>query len=207
MTDTDAWTPRRPLLSGALAALGCGLLLTGAGVMAVFAHGVPGYVQILYLVPVLGGMFGVLRLGIPEVRYALPMLVLAVLLIATVPAGFRSAILDLRGEHVQVTVTEVVHEGGRSYASSNQYHRCKVEAVDGPLWVKSDDSKCGAATRPGDRFQILRDPGNLVSASTDDSTPVSFTLLVPAVAGALLLLTILGARSLNHTTTNQHQKA
>ncbi|MCG7524846.1 hypothetical protein MHW47_10400 [Streptomyces sp. OfavH-34-F] len=205
LSDSDEWTPRRPLLSGALLAFGCGVLLIGDGVLWALAHDEPKYVQIWCWVAFFGGVLGLTRLAFPQTRYVVPLLLLGVFLVVAVPAGFRSAVLDLRGEYVTVTVTEVIHEGP-SYAVS-QLHRCEVEAADGTFWVRSDDAKCGAATRPGDRFEVLRDPGDLVGATTELSIPIPFTLLVPVVGGVLLLVTVLGARGLNRATAGRPRDA
>ncbi|TXS05637.1 hypothetical protein EAO73_05905 [Streptomyces sp. col6] len=76
-----------------------------------------------------------------------------------VPYGFRSAVLDWRGEQVTATVVEVEH-GPPAY-SGNEDHRCKVEARGDTFWLRSTGG-CDWSSRPGDRYEVLRDPHDLV---------------------------------------------
>ncbi|MFE1369439.1 hypothetical protein ACFW84_35090 [Streptomyces anulatus] len=54
---------------------------------------------------------------------------------------------------------------------------------------------CDQYSRPGDRFEVLRDPGDLVRVS-DPEPLISFSFLVPCVGGALLVMAAAGSRSL-----------
>ncbi|MFH9196530.1 hypothetical protein ACH4KO_03515 [Streptomyces anulatus] len=54
---------------------------------------------------------------------------------------------------------------------------------------------CDQYSCPGDRFEVLRDPGDLVRVS-DPEPLISFSFLVPCVGGAPLVMAAAGARSL-----------
>ncbi|MEW2124425.1 hypothetical protein AB0891_11975 [Streptomyces sp. NPDC007259] len=115
------------------------------------------------------------------------MVLLRCVLIA-VPYGFRSAVLDRRGERVTATVVEVEH-GPPAY-SGNEDHRCKAEARGDTFWLKSTGG-CDWSSRPGDRYEVLRAPHDLVGA-TVPGPPVGFRVLVPAVAVVPVLLGVVG---------------
>ncbi|NED11536.1 hypothetical protein G3I33_08530 [Streptomyces sp. SID9124] len=150
-----------------------------------------GYAAVLAV-----GLAVLVTLGIPSVARVLGMAVLWGVLIA-VPYGFRSAVLDWRGERVTATVVEVRH-GPPAY-SGNEEHRCKVEARGDTFWLRSTGG-CDWSSRPGDRYEVLHDPGDLVGA-TGPGQPIGMPAFVSGVAGVLVLLAVLGARSLRRKSS------
>ncbi|MGQ4716125.1 hypothetical protein ACUN22_20840 [Streptomyces anulatus] len=155
-------------------------------------HGTASYFSLVYVLIDLALAVGLLKLGFPSEKRALALWVPCALLIFWTPYGVRSAVLDWRGEQVPVTVTEV-ERGSRSYHGGETYH-CKVEAGGDSFWVKGSD-QCDQYSRPGDRFEVLRDPGDLVRVSDPDPL-IGFWLLVPCVGGALVVMTVAGSHSL-----------
>lgn len=184
--------PRWPRALGAVCGFGAGVALTGAGVGYDLLHNGPLYYAPGYLVVLFGSLAVLVALGIPSVARVVSLFLLAMVLVIGVPYGFRSAVLDLRGERVLATVVEVKH-GHPTYTGSDN-DACRLEARGDTFWVKGL-RKCGPATRPGDRFEVLRDPEDLVAAFGGHK-PVTFPILIPAVAVVVLLLTVLGARGL-----------
>ncbi|MGW1180570.1 hypothetical protein ACWD7Y_00025 [Streptomyces drozdowiczii] len=181
---------------GAGIAVGAGLVVAGAGVGAAVLHDAPDFYMLGYAAVLAAGLAVLVMLGIPSVARVMGMAVLWGVLIA-VPYGFRSAVLDWRGEQVTATVVEVEH-GPPAY-SGNEDHRCKVEARGDVFWLKSTGG-CDWASRPGDRYEVLRDPHDLVGA-TAPGPPIGFRVLVPAVAAVLVLLGVAGARSLSRKSS------
>lgn len=177
---------------GALLGLGGGVLAAGGGVLVAVPRDVPNYYVVVYVLLVFALAVGLMKLGLPSEKYALALWLPGALLIFWTPYGFQSAVLDWRGEQVPVTVTEV-ERGSGSY-HGGETHRCKVEAGGEPFWFGEGD-QCDRHSRPGDRFEILRDPGNLVGASDPDPL-IGFWFLVPCVGGALVVMTVAGSRSL-----------
>ncbi|WP_057665598.1 hypothetical protein [Streptomyces anulatus] len=184
--------PRWPRLTGALLGLGGGVLAAGVGVLAAVPRDLPGYYALGYVLLVSALAVGLMKLGLPSEKRALALWLPGALLIFGTPYGVKSAVLDWRGEQVPVTVTEV-ERGPGSYHSGETYH-CKVEAGGESFWVKGSD-QCDQYSRPGDRFEVLRDPEGLVSVSDPDPL-IGFSFLVPCVGGALLVMTVAGYRGL-----------
>ncbi|WUS98597.1 hypothetical protein OHA46_18820 [Streptomyces sp. NBC_00708] len=181
---------------GAGIACGTGGVVAGAGVGAAVLHNAPDFFMLGYAAVLAVGLAVLVMLGIPSVARAMGMVLLWGVLIA-VPYGFRGAVLDWRGEQVTATAVEVEH-GPPAY-SGGEDHRCKVEAHGDTFWLKSTGG-CDWSSRPGDRYEVLRDPHELVGA-TAPGPPVGFRVLVPAVAGVLVLLGVVGARSLSRTSS------
>jgi hypothetical protein len=184
-----AWNPRRPRLVGALLAVTGGVMITGAGVLITVLHNAPDVSLLGYVTLVLVSLGLLLFLGMPSEKRMLGLCLLWVLLLLLVPAGFRSAVLDWRGEHVRATITEVRREdvprtGGVDYA-------CKAVAQGRVRWLRDSD-RCGRDTRPGDRYEIVRDPDDLVGASTTDRS-ITFSILLPVTGAVLLLMAAIGA--------------
>lgn len=105
-----------------------------------------------------------------------------------VPYGFRGAVLDWRGERVTATVVEVEH-GPPAY-SGGEDHRCTVEARGDTFWLRSTGG-CDWSSRPGDRYEVVRDPDDLVGA-TGPGQPIGLPVFVSGVAATLVLLAVLG---------------
>ncbi|MFI7011292.1 hypothetical protein [Streptomyces sp. NPDC050145] len=204
LTRRGSWTPPRPRLTGALLALAGGAMVTAAGVLAALLHNAPQASMVGYAALVMVSLMLLLTLGMPSEKRMLGLALLWVLLLLMVPNGFRSAVLDWRGEHVRATVTEVKQEdeprtGGVDY-------QCKAETTQGrALWLRDSD-QCGRDTRPGDRYEIVRDPDDLVGASTS-TQPISFTALVPGIGGTLLLMAAIGARSVSRSPSATADRA
>ncbi|MFE1954093.1 hypothetical protein ACFW9D_26920 [Streptomyces sp. NPDC059524] len=171
-------------------------MITAAGVLAALLHDAPQVSMTGYAALVLASLVLLLVLGMPSEKRMVGLGLLWILLALMVPNGFRSAVLDWRGEHIRATVTEVRQQdvprtGGIDYD-------CKAETTQGRvLWLRDSD-RCGRDTRPGDRYDIVRDPENLVGASTS-AQPITFSVLVPGVCGALLLMAVIGARSVSRS--------
>ncbi|WLQ33482.1 hypothetical protein P8A18_08455 [Streptomyces castrisilvae] len=183
------WSPRRPRLVGAILALSGGVAITGCGVLGAIMHDGPWFVTVGYAVVVTGNILGLIALCIPSWKHAVALMVPCLFLLAMVPYGFRSAVLDWRGEQVRATVTEVKQRrtprvGGVDYG-------CKVETPGRSSWLWGSE-QCGRNTRPGDRYEILRDPHDLVAVSTS-SRPIGFPVLVAGTGAALLLMSAAGA--------------
>lgn len=187
-----SWASRRPRLTGALLGLSGGVLAAGGGVLVAVLRDVPSYYALGYVLFVFTLAIGLMKLGLPSEKRALALWLPGALLIFGTPYGVKSAVLDWRGEQVPVTVTEV-ERGSGSYRSGETY-RCKVEAGGESFWVTGSD-QCDQYSRPGDRFEVLRDPEDLVSVSDPDPL-IGFSFLVPCVGGALLVMTVAGSRGL-----------
>lgn len=187
-----SWTPRRPRLVGAIVGPGGALVITGSGVLIAVLHDAPDVTLVGPVVLCIAVLMGlVLLLGVHSPGRLVALILAEVFLLVMVPYGFRSAVLDWRGEHVRATVTTVRHEtnartGGVSYT-------CKVLDVHGRSSWLQDSGHCDAGTRPGDRYEILRDPADLVSASTSRPT-ISFPVLLAYTSAALLLMALIGAQ-------------
>lgn len=190
----DTWVPRRPRTAGALLASAAGAVVVGLGVLGDLLYRLPGYTYgIGYAVVLLATLACLVKIGVPSAGRLLALGLLWCFLAVAVPYGFRGAVLDWRGDRVTVTVTEAWKEG-ESWNVNDDY-RCTVEA-EGRTFPLKGDAKCDRDTRPGDRFEVLRDPGDLVAPSS--SAPrAGFPLLASCTAGALLLMGAVGARSLS----------
>ncbi|MGC4949273.1 hypothetical protein ACLQ2N_24135 [Streptomyces sp. DT224] len=184
--------PRWPRGVGALLGLGAGVAAAGSGVAYEVAHSAPAYYQLGCLVVSIGAVVGLAALGLHSMARFMALLVLGALLAIGVPYAFRSAVLDARGEWVTATVIEVRHPHA-TYTSSDN-HNCELEARGDTFWVQNLGG-CGPATRPGDRFEVLRDPEDLVGVAGGHA-PITFPVLIPSVGVVLLLLTALGARGM-----------
>ncbi|MYY06524.1 MULTISPECIES: hypothetical protein [unclassified Streptomyces] len=184
------WSPRRPRLVGAILALGSGVAITGCGVLGAVMHDGPWFVTVGYAVVVTGNILGLIALCIPSWKHAVALMVPCLFLLAMVPYGFRSAVLDWRGEQVRATVTEVKQR--RTARVGGVDYGCKVETPGRSFWFW-DNEPCGRNTRPGDRFEILRDPHDLVAAASTSSRPIGFPVLVAGAGAALLLMSAVGA--------------
>ncbi|MFI1097803.1 hypothetical protein [Streptomyces sp. NPDC020917] len=134
-----------------------------------------------------------LILGVPSPARLAGLLVLGIFLLVMVPYGFRSAILDWRGEHEQATVTAV--KSSTSAQTGRVSYTCKVRDAQGRSSTLQGSKQCRSDTRPGDRYEILRDPADLVGAMTSDP-PISFAVLLAYSCGAALLMSLLAAQSL-----------
>ncbi|MER6698964.1 hypothetical protein ABT289_17510 [Streptomyces fimicarius] len=155
-------------------------------------HGTAIYFALVYVLIDLALTVGLWKLGMPSEKRTLALWVPCALLVFGTPYGVKSAVLDWRGEQVPVTVTEV-ERGSGSYHGGETY-RCKVESGGESFWVTGSD-QCDRYSRPGDRFEVLRDPEGLVGMSDPDPL-IGFWFLVPCVGGALVVMTVAGARSL-----------
>ncbi|MFJ3189246.1 hypothetical protein [Streptomyces halstedii] len=195
LSEPGSWTPRRPRPVGALLGLGGGLLVTGGGVLTDLLHNAPSLYLLSLGVPLAVVLLGLpLLLGVSRKRHLAGLLLLVVFLLVMVPYGFRSAVLDLRGEHVPATVTEV--RQGRDGRTGGATYTCEVLDERGrSSWLRGSE-RCGREARPGDRYEILRDPEDLVGASTSDPL-ISFPVLVAYVCGALLLMAVIGAQAMD----------
>ncbi|WP_203631346.1 hypothetical protein [Streptomyces halstedii] len=195
LSEPGSWTPRRPRPVGALLGLGGGLLVTGGGVLTDLLHNASSPYLLSLGVPLAVVLLGLpLLLGVSRKRHLAGLLLLVVFLLVMVPYGFRSAVLDLRGEHVRATVTEV--RQGRDGRTGGATYACEVLDERGrSSWLRGSE-RCGREARPGDRYEILRDPEDLVGASTSDPL-ISFPVLVAYVCGALLLMAVIGAQAMD----------
>lgn len=195
--------PRRPRALGAVLGLGAGVAIAGAGVGYDVAHSAPFYYGLGCFLVDFGAIAVLVTLGIPSVARAVSSLLIGILLAIGVQNGFRSAVLDSRGEWVTATVIEVRHPHS-TYTSSDN-HNCKLEVQGDTFWVQNL-GECGPATRPGDRFEVLHDPEDLVGVASGHP-PITFAILIPGTAAALLLLTVLGARGLRVRTAETRAAA
>lgn len=189
-----SWVPRRPRSTGALLGLACAAVIIGSGVLLDVAHDLPDLVMAGPVVLCVAVFLALpLILGVPSPGRLAGLLVLGIFLLVTVPYGFRSAILDWRGEHEQATVTAVKSE--TSAQTGRVSYTCKVRDAQGRSSTLQDSKQCRFDTRPGDRYDILRDPADLVGAMTSDP-PISFPVLLAYTGGAALLMSVLGAQTL-----------
>ncbi|MGW2655029.1 hypothetical protein ACWC1D_15440 [Streptomyces sp. NPDC001478] len=182
--------PRRPGTAGALLGLAGGLLMAGSAALAPLLHDVPDYAKVLLAVPFGVGLLGLFCLGAPYEKHMLVLGICGIALLILGNAGVGSAVLSWRGERVQATVTEVTRQENRRAGSVS--YGCKVVDAEGRTdWVR-DGGRCGRDSRPGDRYEILRDPDDLVPATTTDP-PITFAVLVPVTGTLLLLMSVSGA--------------
>lgn len=184
--------PRWPRAVGAVLGLGAGAAAAGAGVAYEVAHSAPAYYQVGCLAVGVGAVVGLGWLGLHSSARFTALLVLGVILAIGAPNGFRSAVLEARGEWVTATVVEVRRPHSTYTSSDND--NCKLAVRGDTFWVQNLGG-CGPATRPGDRFEVLRDPEDLVNVASGH-TPITFPVLIPGVGVVLLLLAALGARGM-----------
>ncbi|MFE6976521.1 hypothetical protein [Streptomyces sp. NPDC057682] len=170
--------------------------------MAPLLHDAPDYTKVFLAVPFGVGLLGLLSLGAPYEKHMLVLGISGMALLVLSNAGVGSAVLDWRGEHVQATVIEVKRqENPRSTTS----YSCKVLDAEGRTdWVQ-DGGRCGRDSRPGDRYEILRDPDDLVPASTEDP-PIGFAVLVPVTGTLLLLMSVSGALAMKRRIGDKEWK-
>ncbi|MFF2654157.1 hypothetical protein [Streptomyces sp. NPDC058045] len=196
LIEPGSWAPRRPRLAGALTGLtGAGVLI-GSGVLIAVGH----HLNELVLVgPVLLGVVVLLWLplilGTDSPGHLMALLLLGIFLLVMVPYGFRSAVLDWRGEHIRSTVVAV--ERSTSSRTGGDSYTCKLRDAQGRSSTLQAD-KCGSDSRPGDRYEILRDPGDLVGALSSDP-PISFPVLLGSTGGAALLMAAVGAWTMSQS--------
>ncbi|MGW2588934.1 hypothetical protein ACWCXC_01480 [Streptomyces sp. NPDC001515] len=195
--------PRRPGTAGALLGLAGGLLMAGSAALAPLLHDVPDYAKVLLVVPFGVGLLGLFCLGAPYEKHMLVLGICGIALLILGNAGVGSAVLSWRGERVQATVTEVTRQENRRAGSVS--YGCKVVDAEGRTdWVR-DGGRCGRDSRPGDRYEILRDPDDLVPATTTDP-PITFAVLVPVTGTLLLLMSVSGALAMKRRVGDKEGK-
>ncbi|MET7640650.1 hypothetical protein [Streptomyces sp. NPDC005438] len=182
---------------GALLGLGGGLVITGGGVLFDLLHHSRGFATAGFAVLGVGVLLGLpLLVGVPTPGRLAGLLLTGIFLLVMVPYGFRGAVLDWRGEQVRATVTEVRHQ--REPRTGGVTHTCRVLDRKGRSSWLPDSERCDAHTRPGDRYAIVRDPGDLVAAST--SAPrIGFPVLVAYTVVGLALMAVIGAQTMGRS--------
>lgn len=196
------WVRGRPRTAGALLGLAGGLLMAGSAAMAPLLHDAPDYTKVFLVVPFGVGMLGLLSLGAPYEKHMLVLGISGMALLVLSNAGVGSAVLEWRGEHVQATVIEVKRQENPRTTPS---YSCKVLDAEGRTdWVQGG-GRCGRNSRPGDRYEILRDPDGLVPGSTEDP-PIGFAVLLPVTGTLLLLASVSGALAMKRRVGDEGWK-
>lgn len=187
------WTPHRPRLTGAAMGLGAATVLVGCGLAnALTAHGrLPAQVSLVVVSAAV--VLGLPVIVAPPEKRMLVMVLCLVVLVIAVPAGFRDAVLSVRGERTPATVTGITRSE-RPLTGGDQYE-CTVRLLDGRETFIDGKEACTASTRAGDRIRVYTDPHDLVTAKAKAPT-ITFPVLGTVVAVATLLLVAVTSQSM-----------
>ncbi|MFF9566191.1 hypothetical protein [Streptomyces sp. NPDC014685] len=189
------WTPRRPRLTGALLALGAALVLVGCGSGGVVLGQDWAPARLPLLVAALVVLFGLPLILVPTEKQLLVILPCLIVLLFSTLAGFRDAVLSLRGERTPATVTEVTRS--REPITGGDEYTCGLRLPDGRRTFVRDTKGCAAFTRVGDRIHVYADPRDLV-LPTGTAPVITFPLLGTVVGAATLLLAVATSRTMGH---------
>ncbi|MEV5205216.1 DUF3592 domain-containing protein [Streptomyces sp. NPDC053720] len=187
------WTPHRPRLAGAAMGLGAAVVLVGCGLAnAVMGHGrLP--VQVSLVVVSAAVVLGLPVIVAPPEKRMLAMVLCLVVLVIAMPAGFRDAVLSVRGERTPATVTEITRSP-RPRTGGDQYE-CTIRLPDGRETFVDGKEVCTASTRVGDRIRVYTDPYDLV-ATKAKAPAVTFPVLGTVVGAATLLLVVVTSQTM-----------
>ncbi|MCX4848311.1 DUF3592 domain-containing protein [Streptomyces sp. NBC_00893] len=188
----QGWTPHRPRLAGAAMGLGAATVLVGCGLAnAVTAHGrLP--VQVSLVVVSAAVVLGLPVVVAPPEKRMLAMVLCLVVLVIAVPAGFRDAVLSVRGERTPATVTGITRS--EKPLTGGDRYECTIRLPDGRETFVDGKEVCTTSTRVGDRVRVYTDPHDLVTAKAKAPT-ITFPVLGTVVAVATLLLVVVTSRS------------
>jgi hypothetical protein len=169
------------------------MVLVGCGLAnAVTVHGrLP--VQVSLVVVSAAVVLGLPVIVAPPEKRMLVMLLCLVVLVIAVPAGFRDAVLSVRGERTPAAVTEITRSE-KPLTGGDQYE-CTIRLPDGRETLVEGKEVCTASTHVGDRIHVYTDPHDLVA--TEGKAPtVTFPVLGTIVAVATLLLVVVTSQAM-----------
>ncbi|MFF8715942.1 hypothetical protein ACF07T_31590 [Streptomyces sp. NPDC015184] len=189
------WTPRRPRPAGALLGLGAALVLVGCGLLGIVLGNDWAPARLLLIAAAVAVVLGLPLILVPTEKQLLVILLCLTVLLISVPAGFRDAVLSLRGERTPVTVTEVTRS--RKPVTGGDEYTCGLRLPDGRRTSVTGTKVCTAYTRAGDRIHVYADPHDLV-APKGTAPVITFPGLGTVVGAAALLLVVATSRTMGH---------
>ncbi|MFF4078273.1 hypothetical protein ACFYZN_02570 [Streptomyces sp. NPDC001777] len=192
---TQRWTPRRSRLTGALLGLGAALVLVGSGLAGVVLGHDWEFAKLPLIMASVVVILGLPLILVPTEKQLLVILSCLIALLISMPAGFRDAVLSLRGERAPATVTEVTR--GRKPNTGGDEYTCGIRLPDGRGTSVTGTKVCAADTRVGDRIHVYADPHDLVPPK-GTAPVITFPVLGTVVAAATLLLVVAASRTMGH---------
>lgn len=189
------WTPRRPRLTGALLGLGAALVLVGCGLVGVVLGHDWELAKLPLIVASVVVVLGLPLILVPTEKQLLVILPCLIVLLISMLAGLRDAVLSLRGERTPVTVTEVTRS--RKPITGGDDYTCGLRLPDGRGTSVAGTKVCTAYTRVGDRIHVYADPHDLV-APKGTAPVITFPVLGTVVGAVTLLLVAATSRTMGH---------